>query len=180
MKPLKIAVVGGECTGKTTLCQALAARLPGLWVPEYVREFVERRGRPPRETEQAAVVATQVEREEAALQAARRQGIRWVACDSAPIMTAIYSSLYFDDESLFAVATPHHATYACTLLTDIDLPWEADGAQRDSPAVRLQAHERIQVWLDENAIPFCLVSGTAEARVASAVAAVRAVESAAR
>src|SRR5215467_3293574 len=89
MTPRKVAVVGGECTGKTVLCQQLAARLPGLWVPEYLREFVDRRGRVPCAEDQPLIFAAQTEREAAATDAALKTALRWVACDSAPIATAI-------------------------------------------------------------------------------------------
>ena len=53
MTPIKIAIVGGECTGKTLLCETLANALPGLWVPEYLREFVDRHARVPALEDQA-------------------------------------------------------------------------------------------------------------------------------
>jgi nicotinamide riboside kinase len=180
MTPLKVAVVGGECTGKTELCQALAVALPGLWVPEYLREFVDRAGRAPAASDQAAILAAQIEREAVAVEAATRSGMRWVACDSAPIVTAIYSEMYFDDVSLYASAEWHHRSYNQTLLMDTDLPWEPDGLQRDSPGVRAESHLRIKTWLRDHGVPFTLVSGSGPARVAVAVAALRAVESLAR
>jgi nicotinamide riboside kinase len=176
----KVAVVGGECTGKTRLCEALAALLPGVWVPEYLREFVEQRGRAPRAEDQATIFATQVERESAAVAAAERSNRRWVLCDSAPIMTAIYSDMYFADNSLYAPAERHHATYAFTLLTDTDLPWSPDGLQRESPAMRMRSHRRIRAWLRKHSVPFALVTGDGAARDAAAIAALRAVESSAR
>jgi nicotinamide riboside kinase len=180
MRPRKVAVVGGECTGKTVLCQTLAAEIPGLWVSEYLREFVDRFGRPPLAEEQSAILAMQVEREAAATDAARRDDLEWVACDSAPIATAIYSEMYFSDRSLYAPAARHHSTYALTLFTDMDLPWEPDGLQRDGPAVRADFHARIEAWLRATGAPFVLISGTGRARVSSAIAALRAVESKSR
>jgi nicotinamide riboside kinase len=178
--PFRIAVVGGECTGKTSLCEALAAGLPGSWVPEYLREFVDRLGRAPQASEQASVLAAQIERERAAVDAAVRESLPWVVCDSAPIVTAIYSDMYFDDRSLFALAERHHADYAFTLLTDTDLPWEADGLQRDGPAMRARSHARIRQWLIARGAPFVLVSGSEASRVAAAMDALRAVESSTR
>jgi nicotinamide riboside kinase len=180
MKPLRVAVVGGECTGKTSLCQALGAQLPGPWVAEYVREFVDRFKRAPHAHEQAAILAAQIEREQAALDAAGRSGAGWVVSDSAPIMTAIYSELYFADRSLYAIAERHHAQYAFTLLADIDMPWEPDGLQRDGPAMRAQSHARIRGWLLETNAPFMLVSGNEPARIAAAMQALRALESSSR
>jgi len=180
MTPLKVAVVGAECTGKTALCQALAAEMPCLWVPEYLREFVERAGRTPVAQEQASILAAQVEREAVASDAAAHAGIGWVACDSAPIATALYSEMYFADRSLYAAAERHHTSYALTLLTETDLPWEPDGLQRDGPAIRAEAHARFASWLRASGLPFVPVAGSGLARVAAAIAALRAVESPAR
>jgi nicotinamide riboside kinase len=180
MTPLKIAVVGAECTGKTVLCQALAARLPGIWVPEYLREFVERLGRAPMADEQAEIFAAQVEQEAVAIETAARSRVRWVACDSAPLVTAVYSDMYFDDQSLHAPAARHHASYVFTLLMDTDLVWQPDGLQRDGPAVRAEAHVRIEARLRASSAPFAVVSGDGETRLAAAIAALRALESEAR
>jgi nicotinamide riboside kinase len=180
MTTRKVAVVGGECTGKTVLCQTLAAELPGLWVPEYLREFVDRLGRAPRAEEQQGILAMQAEREAVAIEAAHRGDIDWVACDSAPIATAIYSEMYFADRSLYAPAARHHATYALTLLTDTDLPWEADGLQRDGPAVRAEFQTRVEAWLRASSAPFVLIGGIGRARVSAALNALHALESGSR
>ena len=177
MTPRKIAVVGGECTGKTVLCQALAAELPGLWVPEYLREFVERAGRAPVAADQAAIFAAQVEREATAAEAATRAGLGWLACDSAPVMTAIYSEMYFNDRGLYAPGARHHATYTFTLLLDADLTWEPDGLQRDGPAVRAESNARIETWLRAHGVAFALIRGSGAARTNAALAALRALES---
>jgi len=177
--PFKIAVVGGECTGKTTLCEKLATELPALCVVEYLREFVDRQGRVPFAHDQAGILTTQIEREAAAVVAAGAVK-RWVVCDSAPIATAIYSEMYFKDRSQYSAAATHHATYAFTLLTDLDLVWEADGLQRDGPGMRADFHARIHAWLRKQGVPFALVSGAGEMRSAAAVAALRAVESRSR
>lgn len=180
MKPFRVAVVGGECTGKTSLCQALGLQLPAPWVPEYLREFVDRVARAPQAHEQVEILEAQIERERNAVAVARRGRLRWVVTDSAPIVTALYSEIYFGDRSLYPVAERHHAGYAFTLLTDVDLAWEPDGLQRDSPAMRAQAHERIRGWLAASGAPFMLVSGDEPARLAAALQALRAVESSPR
>ena len=37
----KVAIIGPESTGKTSLAKFLAARYSGLYIPEYAREYVE-------------------------------------------------------------------------------------------------------------------------------------------
>ena len=40
----KVAIIGPESTGKSTLCSELAAHYQTLWVPEYAREYLETNG----------------------------------------------------------------------------------------------------------------------------------------
>ena len=41
----KVAIIGPESTGKSTLAKELAEQFKGTYVPEYAREYVERKGR---------------------------------------------------------------------------------------------------------------------------------------
>ncbi|HVW60128.1 MAG TPA: ATP-binding protein, partial [Puia sp.] len=41
----KIVVIGPESTGKSTLCEGLAAHFRSDWVPEYAREYLLRHGK---------------------------------------------------------------------------------------------------------------------------------------
>ncbi|RZS32971.1 AAA family ATPase [Corticibacter populi] len=131
-----VALVGAESTGKTTLAWQLAEHFGGLWVPEYLREFCDAHGRTPARNEQAHILQSQAAREDAARQRAQAQGLHWVFCDAPPLMTAVYSELVFGDTSLYAAARHRHRRYALTLLLENDLPWQADGLQRDGPQVR--------------------------------------------
>lgn len=165
----RIAVIGAECTGKTWLCSALADRSRGLWVPETLREFVDRTGRAPQPHEQRVLMHEQIAREDAALARAAAGDHGLVAFDSAPLVTALYSRLYFADDSLLAAAVAHHgARYDATLLTAIDLPWEPDGLQRDGPAQRARFHALLLDCLTQHRIPHALVGGVGAARLASA------------
>lgn len=40
---MKIVIYGAESTGKTTLCQALAAHYRTVWVPEYARAYLQKK-----------------------------------------------------------------------------------------------------------------------------------------
>jgi len=171
-RPLAIAVVGAECTGKTTLCQMLAQARGGLWVPEFLREFVDLAGRAPLAHEQAQVSAEQHAREDAALRQARHGGLALVAFDSVPLVTALYSRLYFGDDSLLPAATAHQRRYDLTLVTDIDLPWEPDGAQRDGPHMRARFHALLLEWLRAESLPGLRIRGTRDERIAAALAAI--------
>jgi len=171
---LRIAVVGAESTGKTTLAHALAGRLGeefGLraaCVPELLRAWCDAHGRTPRASEQREVAQAQ---QEAIVVASRDADV--VVCDTTPLMTAVYSRLLFDDGTLDDLAREAHATIAFTLLTALDLPWVADGLQRDGPHVREPVDRLVRERLVRWNAPWALVPGTGEARVSNALDALR-------
>jgi nicotinamide riboside kinase len=170
---LRIALIGAESTGKTTLAAALAARLAqdtGLrvtWVPEWLRLWCDEHGRTPRQDEQAAILQTQHARIEAA---AARHDI--VVCDTTALMTAVYSRIVFGDRSLDAQAAALHREMDLTLLTALDLPWVPDGAQRDGPQVRGPVDSALRELLAAHGLPWVVVAGSGAARVEHALAAV--------
>jgi len=169
----RVAIIGAECVGKTELAQRLAEDLPGLWIPEYLREFCDRSHRTPQPEEQAHILAEQRRREDEAAARARQQGLEWVLADSAPLVTAAYSELLFEDVSLFEEAIVHHASYHATLLLAPDLPWEADGILRDGPSVRDAFHALLLRRLQRHGVPFALIGGIGEERLRAAAQALR-------
>jgi NadR type nicotinamide-nucleotide adenylyltransferase len=161
MKPplRRVAILGAESSGKSTLAAALAQRHCTLWVPEYLREFVDRAQRTPREEEQVAIAATQIEREDSAAQMAERL----LFCDTTPLMTALYSRFYWGrvDPRIERMVEARH--YDLTLVTAPDTPWQPDGLQRESEAVRQLIHEQVLAAL---ARPYMLLRGSLEDRIA--------------
>jgi NadR type nicotinamide-nucleotide adenylyltransferase len=157
MSPQRIAILGAESTGKSTLAPALAARHGTLWVPEYLREFVDTQRRVPREEDQLEIARTQRAREDA--MAASAQARRWLFCDTTPLMTAVYSRIYWGrvPAELLALEAAHD--YAVTLVAGLDLPWVPDGLQRESEEVRRQVHDCLLAVLRERGIPFTLLEG---------------------
>lgn len=170
-----IAIVGAESTGKTTLAAALAERLRAAhagrvaWVPEVLREWCDANGRTPLAHEQGAILRAQHER---IAEAAATHD--WVVCDTTALMTAVYSTLVFGDDSLQRRAAELHArTAAATLLTALDLPWVADGHQRDGPQVREPVDALLRALMQRHRIGYSVVGGSGERRVQQAMEALR-------
>lgn len=176
MQSKLICLIGPECTGKTTLAQALARQLDAPWVPEYLRTFCDAHGRTPMQREQAHIMETQYRNEEAALKLAETQGKAYVFCDTAPLLTAIYSDFVFGDPSLLATARMLHTRYALTLLLETDIAWESDGMQREGDHVRAPIQAMIEAELARVGRPVVRVSGTGPARLASALQVLRSVQ----
>jgi NadR type nicotinamide-nucleotide adenylyltransferase len=165
----RIAVLGAESSGKSTLCEALARRYGTLWVPEYLREFVDTHKRVPFESDQYGIACTQRAREDAAAQAAN--GFLFV--DTTPLMTALYSRVYWGrvDAELAALAATHD--YALTLVTAPDTPWVADGLMRESEAVRQDVFTMLVRELDRRGIRFVLLEGDLPHRLRQVEAALK-------
>jgi NadR type nicotinamide-nucleotide adenylyltransferase len=159
----RIAILGAESTGKSTLAAALARRHGTLWVPEYLREFVETEQRVPFEDDQPAIARTQLAREEAT--AAHPDARRFLFCDTTPLMTAVYSRIYWGrvPPALLALEAAHD--YALTVVAAPDLPWVPDGLQRESEEVRMRVHAQLLAVLGERGVPYVLVEGELAQRV---------------
>ncbi|MGC4075006.1 MAG: AAA family ATPase [Nibricoccus sp.] len=132
----RIALLGGESTGKSTLATALAHALGTLHVVEYGRElWVQRNGQLVFD-DLLTIAREQIRREEAA---ARAPGInRFLICDTTPLTTLFYSL------DLFGRAAPEllslaERRYTQTILCADDFPFVQDGTRRD-PAFR--AHQQ--------------------------------------
>jgi HTH-type transcriptional regulator, transcriptional repressor of NAD biosynthesis genes len=170
----RIAILGAESTGKSWLAQALAeaigaakpdahAQHPTVHtVGEVLRSWCEREGRTPQAHEQAHIAQQQADA------VAHAQG-DWVIADTTPLMTAVYSHLLFDDTRLYPMALAHHALYAHTLVTGLDLPWVADGLQRDGPQVRGPVDTLLRQALDGAGLPYRVIYGQGPQRLNNAL-----------
>ena len=166
----RVGLLGGECTGKSVLAAELETALPGVVVREALREFVASTGRTPRVDEQAGIMREQVTREAAACS---EGGDAWVIGDPAPFMTAVYSIVYFDDDSLVDEAVEHLRGYDVVLWCDDDIPWTADAGMRDGPEYRRREQDVIRVLVNERLKPVgvhpVLVSGGQRKRLEQAL-----------
>ena len=164
--PRVIALVGGECTGKSTLGLALGDVLPAAIVPEALRAFTDAHGRAPKPDEQVEIVMAQ---QEAEADVIAETALSWVVCDPATLMTAVYSQIYFGDDALVAAAIVHaELTYDAIVWCDRDLPWMPDPGQRDGAEWREHAHEVLAQVLPRIDVPIFVASGSESERLAGA------------
>ena len=168
-----IALLGAESTGKSTLARELQDALAGeghdvTLVEEYLREFCNSFGRTPYRHEQQAIAHEQSERIERAA-----SDHELVIADTTALMIAVYSDIVFADPSLYASALRAHSVYDLALLTSIDLPWQADGHQRDGPHVQGPVDDRVRDALSGAEFSYSVVCGTGAQRLANALTSVR-------
>jgi nicotinamide riboside kinase len=164
-----VALLGAESTGKTTLAHELAATFAARGervarVDEVLREFCDAHGRTPRRDEQAGIAAAQTARIAAAASTADI-----VIADTSALMIAVYSEIVFADTGLYASALAAHRRAQLTLVMALDLPWRADGLQRDGPHVREPVDALIRAALAGAGIAWTRVAGDGPARLAAAL-----------
>lgn len=163
-----VAIVGAESTGKSVLAAALHDRLAlqgeaVALVPEFLRTFCERAGRTPTQAEQAGIAAEQTRLIHAA---ATCHDI--VIADTSALMTAVYSDFIFRDTALYAPALRDHGSVDLTLLTALDLPWQAEAGMRDGAHVRAPVDALLRAALQDAGMAYSVVSGQGPMRTAQA------------
>lgn len=169
----RIAILGAECTGKTQLTQALHAILSERhgrvhWVPEVLRDWCETHQRTPQRDEQAAVARAQMQR------TGQAPPCDLLLADTTALMTAIYSDVLFDDPTLYPEALAHHRRYDLTLVMGLDLPWVADGLQRDGPQARQKINARLREVLHTHQLGYAVIYGVGDTRTQGALQAIEA------
>ena len=166
----RVCLVGAESTGKTTLATALAAHYRTVWVPEYGREYSERKLAAEgvyefRSEEFAHIAARQREAED---EAARRAN-RVLICDTDAFATSVWHRRYMGARSPEVEGIAASRRPDLYLLTDVGTPFVQDGT-RDGESVRGWMHETFVEELCAQSRPFRLLSGTHERRLEEAVA----------
>ncbi len=165
---IRVVVTGSECTGKTTLAQTLADHYETLWVPEYVRQFVEEKGAPPEYPDVEAIAHGQIALEDRYLAEASKLLIQ--DCDL--LSTVLYSRHYFGDCPLWIQQALLDRRPDLYLLADIDVPWVPDGEQRDRGDRREEMQGLFLHALDRHHLPFVEVRGRRRQRLSAAIAAI--------
>lgn len=162
---LKIAIVGPESSGKTTLCQALAAHFAAPWVPEFAREYLEAREGRYAQADLLSIAAGQCAGEDLAMQL----GAPLVICDTDMITIRIWSEEKFGGCDARIVELAEHRHYDHWLLCRPDFPWEPDPL-RENPHDRDRLFAVYQDMLERLGKPFTIIEGIRERRVGDAVA----------
>ena len=163
----KIAVVGPESTGKSTMAAYLAQYYNTVWVPEYARGYCEKLTEPCTWQDEINMFYGQLALENELLPKAN--GL--LICDTTFITVKIWSDYTFGRSPQEVLDELPKHPYDLYLLLNIDLPWEEDPL-RDFPHMR---EHFMEIWYKELAgldARYVLISGTGEYRNGNAVAAV--------
>jgi len=162
---LKIAVVGAESTGKTWLCERLAAHYNTVWVPEYAREYFNDSDIYNYTLEDLVIIAKKQLELESRLTA---KANRFLFCDTTFITLKIWAELEFKQTPEFITTQLKACKYDHYFITDNSLPWEADSQRQNKHSRDLLFEMNLQEVKKMNC-GFSIVTGENEARLNSAV-----------
>lgn len=171
MTARRIGLLGGESSGKTTLAMGLADALPAFVAEEYLRDFVRDFGRLPRLADQEGIFLTQQMTVRTVQHAAEYADTPWVIADPLPLMTAVYSIVYFDDDSLLDAGIEDSLAYDAVLWCAPDIEWVAEEGVRDGVEHRERADLVIAEYVAPR-LPLVRVSGTPMERVLATLEAI--------
>ena len=159
----RLALLGGESSGKTSLSAALAQALGTVWVAEYGRELWElQQGLA--QADLLKVAREQIAREDRSALEARE----WLVCDTSPLTTWGYSHWTFgqaDPELERLAARPYDAAVLCCP----DFAFVQDGTRQDD-AFRRRQHLWYLERLQSGTTPWLAVAGPVDQRVAQTLA----------
>ncbi len=165
---LKIVLFGPESTGKSTLAQQLAQHYQTVFVPEYSRIYAEMQqlcGKELTKEDVVEIAEGQLKLETELLPKANKILI----CDTDLLETKVYSEMYYD-----GYCPPQLEDFAelktCDLylLTDVDIPWVADGI-RDKPKARKSQFNIFEATLKKYKKPYKVIKGNEEERLQNAI-----------
>ncbi|MES2267989.1 MAG: ATP-binding protein [Bacteroidota bacterium] len=164
---IKIAVVGPESTGKSTMSAFLAEHYHTVWVPEYARDYCAKLTEPPTWQDEINMFHGQLALEAEILPKANKLLI----CDTTFITVKVWSDEIFGKAPQEVIDELPKHPYDLYLLLDIDLPWQ-DDPLRDFPHMR---EHFMQIWhkeLQSLGANYVTISGTGEERYKTAVEAI--------
>jgi NadR type nicotinamide-nucleotide adenylyltransferase len=163
----KIAIVGPESTGKSTISEQLAGYYKTVWVPEFAREYCSNLTEPCTWEDEVNMFFGQIRSEDALLP----QANKILICDTTFITVKIWSDYTFGRSPQEVLDELPKRQYDLYLLMDIDLPWQEDPL-RDFPHMR---EHFMDVWrkeLDDLHANYITISGNDHQRFQNAVDAI--------
>lgn len=163
----RVAIVGPESTGKTTLAEQLAKHYNTVFVAEYAREYINNLKRPYSIDDIVTISKRQMEMEDKLSAEANKILI----CDTSLLVTKIWAEFKYSKCPAWIEEHYHKRHYNLHLLCNTDTPWEYD-TQREHPHLRQELFAIYKQELDKRRNPYVTISGLNNARTDAAIRAI--------
>lgn len=159
---IKIAIVGPESSGKTTLAQDLVETLDYTLVREYARDYFAQKGSPEYQLQDIVNIA----KGQLALENASASPI---VCDTTLLVCKIWAEVRFNHCPSWIRKHYSSQHYTHHFLTTPDIPWEPDPL-RENPHDRDWLFSLYQNDLEKTQSAYTIISGSQEERLRTALA----------
>lgn len=150
----RIAIVGPESTGKTTLSGILATHYHTQYVPEFCREYLLNINRNYEYEDLLEIAKGQLNLEDKIAQNANKVLI----CDTNLIVIKVWSEFAYKKCDPWILEQIDNRKYDATLLTYFDIPWMADPL-REHPYMREELFSIYKKELETLGIQHTIIKG---------------------
>ena len=155
---MKVGIIGPESTGKSSLAQYLARRYNGTYIPEYAREYVERKGSTDVTFDELCEIARHQIEEFSNLTVNRSFSEAVLFFDTELIVTKVWFDYAFGRVPEWLNEAIRRYPMDVYLLTYPDLPWIPDPARSNgSDAIRLELFHRYESEIQALDIPYYII-----------------------
>lgn len=178
MELKKIAIIGPESTGKSTLCDQLAKHFKAQWCPEYAREYLLKHGKKYSYDDLLLIAKGQIELEEKYETLVKRAkpnttGQQVLFIDTDMYVMKVWCEFVFNKCHRFILDQIVKRKYDLYLLCNIDLPWVKDELREyPDPETRKKIYSIYKDIVINQPVPWVDIAGIHEERLEKAIHAV--------
>ncbi|MEO5948813.1 MAG: AAA family ATPase [Candidatus Saccharimonas sp.] len=163
---LRIVIVGAESTGTTTLSRDLANKMRVPWTPEIGRYYTESILTTDKEwTDEDFYRIARLQQHYEAEMAKRSDGI--VVCDTNAIATELWQRRYMGRTTAEMSRIAARDKADLYIITGDEIPFVQDGI-RDGEHIRHRMHRWFINHIKKTGVPYLIVTGSREERLAMA------------
>jgi NadR type nicotinamide-nucleotide adenylyltransferase len=163
----KIALIGPESTGKTTLCESLAAHFKTVWVPEISRNYIGALKRKYTLEDIEHCTKAQLTEEEKL----KKKANGFLFCDSEMIIAKVWCEDVFKTVPEWIEDKVNTNLYDLHLLMLPDIPFEQDNV-RENPHRREFFYNWYKRELEDRNFPYEVIGGVGEERFMNSIVAI--------
>ena len=155
---MKVGIIGPESTGKSSLARYLARRYNGTYIPEYAREYVERKGSTEVTWNELCEIAKHQIEELKDIENRKSIIDNLYFFDTELIVTKVWFDYAFGRVPEWLNEAILRYPMDVYLLTYPDLPWIPDSARSNgSDAIRLELFHRYESEIQTLDIPYYII-----------------------
>ena len=159
---IKVVITGAECSGKTTLAEALAQHYQVPLIPEYAREYLNNLDRPYLQSDLRHIAIGQLELEN------KYTAEDLIICDTSMLVIKVWSQIKYNSVHPWLTMLYADSTPDLYLLPHWDIPYQADPL-REHPSDRKTVYDTYVNELSMQDAPWIAVSGSPIERLEKSV-----------